>query len=65
MASVLILTFKQRAKGAKRKRNVLFLSVIKKAGRYGKLFVYFMAAKAFISTFIIPVSTAPCDRHLL
>lgn len=29
MASVLILTFKQRAKGAKRKRNVLFLSVIK------------------------------------
>lgn len=29
MASLLILTFKQRAKGAKRKRNVLFLSVIK------------------------------------
>lgn len=30
MASVLILTFKQRAKGAKSKRNVLFLPVIKR-----------------------------------
>lgn len=60
-----ICIYSSKGQKGPRGREMFCFSLLLKAGRYRKLFVHFMAGKAFISTFIIALNTAPCDRHLL